>query len=263
MNTTFKTLLKYSFVLIALSLATSAFSIGHPKVKKEKEDGNGDDECHLNININTPQDVIYFITIESLTYLDFCDLHVGYQFDGDPMTYVQLGGWVQTIDGWRAQVSIPFPYSFVSAKCEGENTQFTFGLYCNDSNGQYNSTAFEPSPRFDHFKLCCTEYGDDTRLQEVLGSGGTPGKVEASNDYAVDLESEKVQSDVNTETQSSSVNVDYYIYDRFGNQMLILKGISKEQDIQKLLYSTNLRTGLYFINYLEGKAIKTKKVFKQ
>lgn len=238
-----------------MSFAISSFSLGRPSVKKEGDDGNNG-ECLLNLNQQTSQDVTYYITIDNLNFLNFCDLHVGYQFGNDPMTYIQVSGWTQDEEGdpWEAEVVITFPYDFIVARCEETAYPWSFGLYCLDGE-EYDSTPYDTSTDFWDMRICCDEIELERQDDPVKGSGHFITSI-GSDIYTLNTDKMEVI------TTTGSTHFDYYVYDRHGNPIRSFKGVSRDQNIEYIMMNSNLDSGIYFIKYLDNQEIRTRKIFK-
>ena len=266
MNRLFTHLLRYSFVLLALSVALPSFSqgggqvgqtYGPPKVRKEADDGGGVDFVSYCLSPNYgAATYIYTITVFDPFFYQTCDLYAGYSMPGTSTVFVHLppSGFSPNsppTPGYSTQISVTIPLNIIIDACDEGLSSITvpFGLYCFDGTN-YNAIIFDPEPGLNEYELCCNSGREEDPLMQA-------------NDIT-DFNSFKLDQDGNLMIDNvvNSTTIDYHIYDVSGNQAKIVKGITRDQNIQQVVWNTGLPTGIYIIRFMEDGEVKTKKVFK-
>ncbi|MDF1696064.1 MAG: T9SS type A sorting domain-containing protein [Saprospiraceae bacterium] len=265
MNNLTSLILRSFFILVFFSITTFSFSQSGRSgsnlpdiVIPEDDGGNTDGADCLSID-DVPYTIEFSIVFPSTLTLP-CNLQFGYTIPGQDTEYISPNTAQVLMSG---ELSYNFELILDADDfgdlCDDQpftgGQSFEVNLYCL-SGGVY--TLLDPSFTFDPWVLylCCpgqflTDPGIIIDSNNKMLDDLSPSVFNLENSI-----SEKVEIIVPTKTT-------YFLFDMYGNQVAQLNNLTSLKNIQDHISNLDIRSGIYFLRYMEGTTPKTKKVFKQ
>ncbi|MDF1696066.1 MAG: T9SS type A sorting domain-containing protein [Saprospiraceae bacterium] len=258
-------ILRISFLFLFFSLA--AYSFGQngrggsnlPDVNRTEDDGGGSHSDCITLN-GSDYTLEFTVTINYTNQTQVCPIVFGYTIPGSDIQYLnpiygQAYANGDVVYNFELTITPADAAAMCAARLKDEDpTTFEYNFYC-ANNGDYELyDPFIPNGIFG-VNLCCsdedlTSSGNDDNLNNRLNSGTI------TDVFTLDIHS--IEEDQITNQQA----ITYYLYDMYGNQVDKFQNNSTGTSIQNIIARLSIRSGVYFVRYLDGTQIRTQKVFK-
>ncbi|MDF1696065.1 MAG: T9SS type A sorting domain-containing protein [Saprospiraceae bacterium] len=257
-------ILRFSFLFLFFSVTTYSFSqnprggSGLPDVRTEDDGGGTHGDC---ISLNGSDYTFQFtVTINYATQTLVCPIVFGYTIPDSDIEYISPISGEGFPNGDIVYLfELTITPADAAAMCDAklkdtDLTSFEYNFYCPNNGDYVLYDEFIPTGTFE-INLCCsgtdlTSPGNDDNLNNRLNAG--------TNKDIFTLDSDLMEDN----TAPIQQEVTYFLFDMYGNQVDKIQFSPSEASLQNVIARLSIQSGVYFVRYLDGTQIRTKKVFK-